>query len=286
MNLFSCWQFYIALYLIFTVSFNHTYKIATQKMKKASSFAALVQYIGAIFSLCFLIFFPFSFPKKISVFFFLGLASIFYALHAKLSTIARCFLDVSYYGMIKQLSTVFMIVMGFFFFKEPLIWTHFIGIVFIIFGNLFVFYSRGKIQNHTYIKLGVLANLCMGIALFLDVNYSNQFNLAFYVAFILFIPACIICLFEKIKRIEIIEEYNHGNKKMILLSAFSWAMMMILKLKAYQLGPVTMVAPFCSLSVLLNVIIGYLFLKERNHLFRKLVASLLIVIGIFFIYIN
>jgi len=40
------------------------------------------------------------------------------------------------------------------------------------------------------------------------------------------------------------------------------------------------VAPLCSLTVILNVVVGYIFLKERNNLIKKLIAGILIVIGI------
>ena len=43
---------------------------------------------------------------------------------------------------------------------------------------------------------------------------------------------------------------------------------------------VTIVAPLSALTVMLNVIVGYLFLKERDNLFKKIVAAILIIISI------
>ena len=59
--------------------------------------------------------------------------------------------------------------------------------------------------------------------------------------------------------------------------------MIVVQLKAYQLGNVTSVAPLCALTVIGNVIVGYLFLKERKNLLKKLIAALLIIISVFLI---
>lgn len=51
-------------------------------------------------------------------------------------------------------------------------------------------------------------------------------------------------------------------------------------LRTYQLGNVTIVAPLSALTVMLNVIVGYLFLRERDNLLKKIIAAILIIISI------
>ncbi len=74
-----------------------------------------------------------------------------------------------------------------------------------------------------------------------------------------------------------------GNKKAIILTALSWGVMIVVQLRAYQLGNITVVAPLCALTVMLNVIVGYLFLKERDNLLRKIISAILIIISIILI---
>ena len=71
-----------------------------------------------------------------------------------------------------------------------------------------------------------------------------------------------------------------GNKKAIILTALSWGVMIVVQLRAYQLGNITVVAPLCALTVMLNVIVGYLFLNERDNLIRKIISAILIIISI------
>lgn len=121
------------------------------------------------------------------------------------------------------------------------------------------------------------------MALFLDVNISDNFNLAFYVALTLFIPALFITIAEKVKLSNIKKEFIGGNKKAIIITSLCWGTMIVVQLKAYQLGEVTSVAPLCALTVIGNVIVGYTFLKERNNLLKKLFSAILIIISIFLI---
>lgn len=274
---------FIILYLILDVLFNHFYKLSTKKMHKAGALTILIETLAALVCLLFIPFFEIKFPTDLKVYLLLFLAIIFYTINDRLGTTIRSGIEASTYNIIKQLSTVFMIIMGVFFFKEEIVLKKIIGIILIIFSNIFVFYQKGTFKWNKYLILGILANLCYAVALFIDVNNSEIFNLPFYVFITLFTPSIIIFFVEKIKWKDITQEFKIGNKKAIIITALSWGTMIICMLRAYQLGKVTIVAPLTSLSVILNVIVGYLFLDEKNHLSKKIIASILIVISVILI---
>ena len=228
-------------------------------------------------------FFEFKFPTDINVYIMLGLSIIFYAITDRVNTTVRSGIEASTFSMLKQLSTTFMIFAGLIFFKEEFILTKFIGAMLIIFSNILIFYKKGKFEFNKYIGLGILANITFTVALFLDVNISDNFNLPFYVALTLIIPALLIMIAERIKPSEIKDELVNGNKKAIAITAISWGLMIVVQLRAYQLGNVTIVAPLCALTVILNVIIGYIFLNEKDNLLRKIISAILIIISIILI---
>ena len=58
---------------------------------------------------------------------------------------------------------------------------------------------------------------------------------------------------------------------------------MITKLKTYQLGSISIVAPLTSLTVILNIIVSYFLLKEKSNMLKKVIAGILIIIGIILI---
>lgn len=126
----------------------------------------------------------------------------------------------------------------------------------------------------------MLANISYTIALFLDVNISDNFNLPIYIALTLGIPGILICLVERIKFSDIKNEFKNANKKAIFTTGITWSLSIIASLRAYQLQNVSIVAPISALTVISNVIVGYLFLKEKDNLFRKIIAAILIVISV------
>lgn len=277
------WLIFVMLYLIFSVIFNQFYKITTQKLIKPGALTILLEVIGSIAILLFIPFFELKLPTDPKIYMFLGLSIIFYTINDRLNTTVRSGIEASTFSIIHQLSTVFMIFAGVLFFKEPFILNKFIGAILIVFSNILIFYKKGTGKPNKYILLGILANICFTIALFLDVNISDNFCLPIYVFSTLGIPSIIILIFERIKIKDIIEEYKNGDKKAIWITSLSWSLSILAQLRAYQLGNVSIVAPLCALSVILNVIMGYFLLKEKENLPKKIVAALLIVLGIILI---
>ena len=274
------WLIFVILYLVFSVIFNQTYKITTKSLTKPGALTMILQMIGSLFILLMIPLFEIKFPTEPKIYLFLALSIIFYAINDRLNTTVRSGIEASTFSIIHQLSTVFMIFAGVLFFKEPFILNKFIGALLIVFSNILIFYKKGMRKPNKYILLGILANIFFTIALFLDVNISNNFNLPIYVALTLGIPSIFIFIFERIKISDIKEEFKNGNKKAILVTAISWSLSIVAQLRAYQLGNVSVVAPLCALSVILNVIVGYFLLKEKDDLVKKIVAAALIIFGI------
>lgn len=277
------WIIYVILFLILAVIFDQTYKVATKKMISTGALTVLLEIIGTITAIIVCPLFDIKFSNNIMTYVFLGLAIIFYAISDRLNTNVRSGMEASKFSIIKQLSTVFMIFAGFLFFKEDFIINKFIGALLIILSNIIIFYKKGSGKFDKYVGLGIISCIFYTVALFLDVNISEEFNLPIYVAISLGIPAILIFLIERIKFSDLKNEFEKGNKKAIIVTGISWSLMIIFQLRAYQLGNVSIVAPLCALTVILNVIFGYIFLKEKDNLLKKIFAAILIIIGIFLI---
>lgn len=277
------WIVFVILYLILVVIYNQFYKISTKKLTKPGALTVLLQIIGALAVLLVSPLFEIKFPTDIKVYIFLGLALIFYSISDRLNTTVRSGIEASTFSMIKQLSTVFMIFAGLIFLKEPFVINKFIGAILIIASNILIFYKKGEGKPNKYIILGIIANICYTIALFLDVNISNNFNLPFYITISLGIPAILIAIIEKIKITDIKNEFINGNHKAICITGITWSLSILVQLRAYQLGEVSVVAALCALSVILNVIFGYFFQNEKENLTKKIIAALLIILGIILI---
>ena len=213
----------------------------------------------------------------------LFLVCIIYSISDRINTTVRNGLEASLFGIIRQLATVFMILFGLIFFKEPFIITKILGALIIIFSNILIFFEKSQKKLNKFVILGILSNIIFSFALFLEINLSSHFNLAFYVSLTLIIPAVILIIFEKIKFKNLVNEFKSSNKYAVLIAGLCWGLMSLVELKAYQLKDVTTVAPLCALAVIGNVFVGYTFLKEKNNISKKLIAACLITIGVILI---
>jgi uncharacterized membrane protein len=85
---------------------------------------------------------------------------------------------------------------------------------------------------------------------------------------------------EKVSYKRIADEYQHANIKTYIIAGCAWAATIFFALRALQLGDFTTVVPLQALSVILNVLVAYVFLKERNQIVRKLLAASIVIGGI------
>lgn len=283
MDIFNSWKFWAVFYLISSVTFAQTFKKANRNMKDASCLTVLLELFTAFFALFFLPFFSFTFASDINVYIVLSIVVLIYAATDRLNIEARYGLDPSVFSMLKQLSTVFLMIFGFIFLKEEIVIKKLIGALIIIAANIILTFDNGKFKINKYFLMCFLSNFLFAIAMLINVNISDNFNLAFYTFMTVFFPAIIISLFSNITVKKLKEEFNLYNKKRFIISGFCWSLMLIASVRAYQLGNVTVVAPILTLTSILNTIYEYFIVKNRKNFTQKLIASLLIMLGVLLI---
>ena len=277
------WWFNLIAYLIVVVIFGQSYKIATKSCKKDGALTILLQFLSGALTLVLAPFYAFQFPSEPTVYIFLALACIFYAASDRINTTARRGLESSVFSILEQLSTVFVITWGILFFKEAVVLKKILGALLIIAGNVFVIYRKGKFKLNKYIILSILGNLALSIGMSIDVGISDHFNVPIYVAITLIVPSLILLIAERVNPKDIIKEFKHGNKWAIMMVGLTWGTAMLLRLRAYQFGDITTIAPLCAIKTILNVFAAYFFLKERDSLPKKIIAAIIVILGIIII---
>jgi len=282
----NIWWIYVIMYLILYVTYTQYYKITTKKCKNTSALTVLLRFSSGIIILLAIPFFKFKLPTDMISYIFLALACGFFALSDRMYTASYKGLEVSTYSVLSQLSTTFIFIFGILFFKEPLIIKRIIGAILILLANVLVLYKKRKFVWNKYYLFNIIANLSFAIGMILNVGISEQFNLAFYIAITLCTSALLISIFEHIKLEDVINEYKDGNRKAIVIVSILDGVTSLLILRAYQLESITLIAPLVSLKTILNVFVAHLFLKENNSILKKIIASLIIIIGVTLINIS
>ena len=280
MEILNSWKFWVMLYLVSAVVFAQAFKKANRNMKSAGALTILLEVFTAFFALFFLPFFDFTWPTDTSVYLTLLAVVSIYAITDRLNIEARYGLDPSVFSMLKQLSTVFLIILGFIFLKEQIVLKKIIGSVIIIFANVLLAFNKGKIKFNKYFIMSFVSNFLFAVAMLINVNISNYFNLAFYTILTVFTPSMLIFIFGKHSLKELKCEFNYYDKKYFLLASFCWCLMLIASVRSYQLGNVTLIAPLLTLTSILNTMYEYFVCKNKSKFIQKVIASILIIIGV------
>ncbi len=278
--LFNTWQFSVVAYLVFLTLFYQFYRLAVREVVKDGAATVIIQLIGALSILAFTPLFPLVFPKSIWVYITFLLACIFYAITDRLNTTVRKHIDVSTFAIISELSTVFIVIIGFTVLEEDFTVLKALGALIVLAANFALLYQKGQIKLTRYTNLAIFAQLAFSVALSIDISISDHFNLPFYIFLSLLIPAFIISAAEKLNIKTLRHEWFQVNKLYFVITGTSWGLLIFFMLRMYALGPVTTLAPIAATSVLINVLVAALFLGERNHIKKKIMLAFVVIIGV------
>ncbi len=280
-QIFNSWQFNIFAALVLSLGFNQGYKLVAGKSSDDGALTIILQLIAGLSVLVLAPLFKFTFAREPKVYLLFLLAVCFYTINDRLQTTIRKHLEVSVVMILSQLFNVFVVVIGLLIFREPLVWLRLLGAGLILGANVYLFYQRGQFDFNRYFVFAIIANLALAIAVSTDIGLSRLFNLPLYIAVTLIFPPVLIKLSERIPLKDIWQEYQRANKKWLCFTAVSWGLMIFFFLRAFLFGPITLLVPLWSTSVLLNVLVAFLWFRERDELRKKIIAALMVMGGIY-----
>lgn len=278
------YMIWVICYLVFALIFSQGFKKVNRTMKNASALTVLLELFTGLFAIVMSIFFKYTFPSDIKVYITLFVVTIIYAVTDRLNIEARYGLSPSNFSMLKQLSTVFLVIFGLVFLKEQLVFKKILGAIIIVVSNVMLAVNKdGKFEFNKYFIFCLISNFLFAVAMFINVNISSMFNIGIYTLITVFIPSIIIKLFSRLSFKDLEEEFNLYNKSLFILVSFAWCMMLISSVKAYEYGSISVVAPLLTLTALTNTIYEFIVDKDKKRFYYKLVISILILIGVILI---
>jgi drug/metabolite transporter (DMT)-like permease len=275
------WQFHLLGFLITNVIFSQFYKAAVEHTKHDGAATILLQLIAGASIILLIPFMPFTFPTSPFVWGLLGLACVFYAISNRLQTTSRKHLEVSTFSVISQSLTVFLILYGFTVFQEPITGAKVNGALLIIFGNVLLFYQKGRFAVNKYTFMSLLTTITLATAITLDILLMDHFNLPFYIMMTLLIPAIFIAFSERIHPRTIIKEAQYGTFIYYLIAGTAWPLFIFFSLRSFQLGEISLIVPLQATTVLLNVLIATVIHKEFTSLYKKIIAAAIVMFGVY-----
>ncbi|MDD6224295.1 MAG: hypothetical protein PUB18_04770 [bacterium] len=255
-------------------------------MKNASLLTILLEFFTAIFAIILIPLFELKLPTDMTTYIILLAISIIYAITDRLNIEARYGLDPSIFSMLKQMSTVFIIILSVIFMKEKVVLTKIIGATIIIIANLLLTWDKNKLKMNKYFIMSLVSNFLFAILMIININISSKFNIAFYTFLTACIPSLVIKTMGRYKWKDVKKEFNLYNKRLCLLSAFFWCIMLNSSIKAYELGNIIIVASLFALTPLFNSLVEFIWNKNKKELLKKVIVSILVLIGVIMIKSN
>lgn len=267
---------HIVIALLWKYSYRHTARASSDD----TATTVLLQLIAATTLVLCIPLFPWKLPESPWVY----AAVVGYALvggiASRLQTTARKEIPVSLVSIVGRLEKVFLFALGIVLLHEPLTIAKVIGGVLMIAANVLVLRKEGKWDVDRYVIYYLIALVIFALGSILQVDFSLVFNLPFVLALLFGAEAFwLLILLRPFKAI--VRELRSAHRKNYIVTGVLWGVGHLLLIYTYQLGSVSTVTIVLSAIPLLAVISSCIFLKERDRLWQKFLASLLIILGVY-----
>lgn len=263
-----------------TVALDQLYKLFARTVRNEAAAFVLVNLIGGITVLFFVPYFDFKFPTQ-PIYYTLPIISfVFYAIADRIQPTVRKHLEVSIVSILLQLTSVFVFIYGVILYHEALTISKVAGILLVISATILVLYRRGTFVANKYTLLTFIAAITGATGFAIDIGNSAHFNMPLYFSMAYFLPIVFVALFEKITVKQIVREYRRIDTKYLLLTGIMWGLAGFFGVHANQLGSVTTTESLLATSVFFSVILAYFVQGERRDELKKIVAALIVIVGI------
>lgn len=191
--------------------------------------------------------------------------------------------EVSQTTILTSTRSIWYLLLGLVFFKESITIYKMAGIILIVVGVIMAFYKRGVFasfnKKHSYL---IIYALIFSIAGTLDKYILNYFTPGAYQVIAFILPATFTMFFipGTIKNMKPLLSVNKNNAYLVI-SSITYTIAALSMYTAYKVGgEISKVGPISQASIILTVILGIIFLKERENLAKKLIGSLIVFAGV------
>jgi len=194
---------------------------------------------------------------------------------------ANKYIDVSVSGILSQITGVVAFIGSLIIFKEQLTTMKLIGAGLIVSGNL-ILYIKQSHQAKINLKGTILRSLSavlLGIAILVDARNASSYSTSLYGLITYLVPSIWVLLLSGAKISEVKEHFNRNRLGFIAFSLMGTFGFYFL-IKSFLLLDKTISVPINSSYSVLVVLLGVILLKEKDNLFRKLIASGIVFAGV------
>lgn len=177
--------------------------------------------------------------------------------------------------------SVVTMVLGIFLLKEVFNLRIAIGALLVFISIWITNSNKITFKSRQGVLFALLSAFCSGIAVVNDAFILKNYDAFSYLAIMSLLPGILLSVLFPKKLIETKALLNIKSIKIVSIFCLFSFIQAITYYLAYQRGaPVSQLSPLTKSSVVLTVIMGAIFLNERKDLLKKVIASIVVTLGV------
>ncbi len=250
------------------------------------TYAFIFQAAGAIFALPLFII-KFELPSNPSIWFLVILSGFLWAGFAFTLIKSYKHLEASVNTIVSKVRIPLFLILSIIFLNETLNSNKVIGTFLIFGGLLYLSYNKSKVKILPLDNPGtpyLFASIFLiSFALLIDKFASGFFNPGMYTFMVYFIASLFLFPPLLMRKQSIKPIFKSKYLFLMIVTSFLSVTYYFLILNAYKFAEASIIIPLTELSVLVTVSGSFLFLNEKSNLKRKIISTLIIIVGAVFI---
>jgi glucose uptake protein len=246
------------------------------------SYAFVYQTLSALLLVPFL-FFDFKIPNVMSWHILLVLFSaILWTLIAYFGFKSYSRLDVSIKTIFGESKVLFTFILSIIILREVVTLTKFLGVFLVFVGILIISHKKGEKWGHLKDKgviYSLIASFLTAVVVIVDKYAQTYYSTTTYSFLVYLLPAIFFIPFVISKGKEV-KSIMKNSFWQILVAAVLSTVSYYLMLKAFTLADASIVYTITRASILITIIGGIIFLKEKEDMLKRLLVGVIILAGV------
>lgn len=272
-------------YAILTVLFSSISSIVLRKlMKKEESdpivFTITFQFILTIVVLVYALVLGFEFPPPSFLWPRLMLSALLYAIGSLCNFYASRHLPAGENSILAASGILITIGLGVTVLGNSFSFLNGLGVALILF-SVVILYGGGRMKFNTGVFYALGVAVFYSLAVINDVIIIRSYNPISFLPVMSFLPGLVLVLMFPKKTIRIRKLMNKKSLSHIVVYSIFYGIAAITYYQALYTGAsISQLSPISRASIITTVILGALFLGERDHLDRKMLSAVLVSGGV------
>ncbi|MCD4705444.1 DMT family transporter [bacterium] len=188
-------------------------------------------------------------------------------------------INVSTYQIVNQARHIFILISGLILFAEAIVIDKLLAIIFITIGVIIALYKKVKIDRDKGIILAILSTLANVLALIFVKFAIRDFSEIAIASLELMAVGLLGFILMKFNTNTLLKEFKI-NKWGLILAGLFFGFSEIFLFIALKTGEISKVIPVAQSSLIFGLLIGIIFMNERENLIQKIIGASIIISGI------